>query len=243
MERDADLRLPAHVAIIMDGNGRWAQARGKPRIFGHRRGVDAVRETVRAAGEMGIGCLTLYAFSSENWRRPPDEVHDLMGLLSFYLRRETAELHRQGVRVRMIGQRDKLSPDILTMIETAERVTAENGRLTLTLALSYGGRDEIARAARAVALAARAGRIDPERLDEAGFARFLETDGLPDVDLLIRTSGEKRISNFMLWQSAYAELVFVDRLWPDFGRADLEEAIREFNGRERRFGASVGATR
>ena len=232
---------PAHVAIIMDGNGRWAKLRGLPRIAGHRRGAEAVRRTVQAAAEFGIGYLTLFGFSSENWKRPIGEVDDLMGLLRHYIRAEIAELHAQGVRVRIIGERRRLAPDIVTLIDKAEALTGGNGGLRLTLALSYGGRAEIAAAARAIAQAAVQGRLAPEQVDEAVFARHLFTADMPDADLLIRTSGEQRISNFLLWQSAYAELVFTDTLWPDFGKADLEKALRDFHGRDRRYGASVGS--
>src|SRR5690242_17500159 len=232
---------PAHVAIIMDGNGRWAQARGLPRIAGHRRGGDAVRRTVRAAVELGIRYLTLFGFSSENWKRPTDEVDDLMGLLRHYLRGEIAELHRNGVRVRIIGDRARLPPDIVTLIENAEDLTGANPRLNLTVALSYGGRAEITRAARQIAEDACAGRLAPEAIDEACVTRYLLTRGMPDPDLLVRTSGEQRISNFLLWQTAYTELVFTSTLWPDFGKVDLEKALRDYHGRERRYGASVGS--
>ncbi len=232
---------PAHVAIIMDGNGRWAKARSLPRIAGHRRGAEAVRRAVTAAGELGIRYLTLFGFSSENWKRPIDEVDDLMGLLRHYLRGEIAELHGNGVRVRVIGERARLAPDIITLIDNAEALTAANRGLHLTIALSYGGRAEIARAARLIAEKARDGRLRPEEVDETVFARNLLTEGMPDPDLVIRTSGEKRISNFLLWQIAYSELVFTETLWPDFGKADLEQALRDFHGRERRYGTSVGS--
>ena len=234
---------PAHVAIIMDGNGRWAKARGMPRLVGHKRGVESVRDAVKAAKALGIRYLTLYGFSSENWRRPLAEVNDLMGLLRLYLRSEIAELHREGVRLRIIGQRSRLSDDIRALIENGERLTADNVNLTLTIALSYGGRDEIAHAAKAIAMAVRAGTLDPEEVDEETVSRHLFTHDMPDPDLLIRTSGEKRVSNFLLWQCAYAELVFIDKHWPDFSRDDLESAIREYHGRERRFGASAGSSR
>jgi undecaprenyl diphosphate synthase len=232
---------PAHVAIIMDGNGRWAKSRGLPRIAGHRRGAEAVRRTVEAAGEFGIAYLTLFGFSSENWKRPVDEVDDLMGLLRHYIRAEIAELHARNVRVRIIGERRRLAPDIVTLIDKAEALTSGNGGLRLTIALSYGGRAEIAAAARAIAQAAAQGRLAPEQVDEAAFARHLLTAGMPDPDLLIRTSGEQRISNFLLWQTAYAELVFTSTLWPDFGKPDLEKALRDYHGRDRRYGASVGS--
>jgi undecaprenyl diphosphate synthase len=239
-ERDATVP-PRHVAIIMDGNGRWAKARGLPRIAGHRRGAEAVRRTVSAAPDLGIEYLTLYGFSSENWKRPRDEVTDLMSLLRIYLHGEIAELHRKGVRFRVIGDRAKLPADIVTLIDKAEALTLENKRLTLSVALSYGGRAEIVLAARRIADAVVAGELLPADIDEACFARFLLTAGIPDPDLLIRTSGEQRISNFLLWQSAYAELVFTDTLWPDFDRSDLENALRDYQGRERRYGASFGS--
>jgi len=229
---------PVHIAIIMDGNGRWAKARGLPRVAGHKRGAEAVRRTVRGAAELGVEYLTLYGFSSENWKRPAAEIDDLMALLRVYLVNEIDELHRQGVRLRVIGQRDRLNAEIVRLIEQAEQQTAANRKLNLTVALSYGGRAEIAGAARRIAEEATAGCLDPATVDETLFARYLLTRDIPDPDLLIRTSGEKRISNFLLWQCAYAELVFVDRLWPDFARDDLEEAIREYHGRDRRYGAA-----
>ena len=232
---------PAHVAIIMDGNGRWAKARGLPRIAGHRRGAEAVRRTIEASVECGVSYLTLFGFSSENWRRPTGEVDELMGLLRVYLRGEIAELHGQGVRVRIIGDRARLAPDIVTLINNAEALTNENRRLTLVVALSYGGRDDIVQAARKIAEEAAAGRLSPEAIDENLFSGYLRTAGIPDPDLLIRTSGEQRISNFLLWQSAYTELVYTDTLWPDFAKSDLEQALRDFQGRERRYGASAGS--
>jgi undecaprenyl diphosphate synthase len=232
---------PAHVAVIMDGNGRWAKARGLPRIAGHRRGGDAVRRTVQAAGELGIAYLTLFGFSSENWKRPVGEVDDLMGLLRHYIRAEIAELQAKNVRVRVIGERTRLPPDIVTLIDNAESLTAGNTGLRLTIALSYGGRAEIAAAARAIAAAVQQGKLAPEAVDEAMVARHLLTADMPDPDLVIRTSGEQRISNFLLWQTAYAEFVFTSTLWPDFGRADLEKALRDYHRRERRYRASVGS--
>jgi len=234
-------QLPRHIAIIMDGNGRWAQARGQPRIAGHRQGADAVRRTLVAAGELGIPYLTLFGFSSENWKRPHDEIDGLMGLLRHYLRGEIAELHRNGVRLRVIGELDRLDADITALIRNAETLTRENNAINLTIALSYGGRAEIVAAARAVATQVAAGRLAVERIDEEVIAAHLFTSDLPDPDLLIRTSGEQRISNFLLWQCAYAELVFTKTLWPDFGRGDLEQAVDEYCGRERRYGASVGS--
>jgi undecaprenyl diphosphate synthase len=231
-------KVPVHVAIIMDGNGRWAKARGLPRIAGHKRGAEAVRRSVNGAAELGIEYLTLYGFSSENWKRPASEVDDLMGLLRLYLINEIADLDRNGVRLRVIGQLNRLHPDIVRLIDEAVRQTAGNRKLNLTVALSYGGRAEIADAARRIAEEVRAGWLEPVAVDETVFARHLLTNGIPDPDLLIRTSGEKRISNFLLWQCAYAELVFLDRLWPDFTRDDLEYAIREYHGRDRRYGAA-----
>jgi undecaprenyl diphosphate synthase len=232
---------PAHVAIIMDGNGRWAKARGLPRIAGHRRGAEAVRRTVMAATEHGISYLTLFGFSSENWKRPTGEIDDLMSLLRVYLRGEIAELHQNGVRVRIIGERSRLAPDIVTLIVNAEELTRNNTRLTLIVALSYGGRHDIVQAAQRLAAEVASGRLKPDAIDETLFADYLFTTSIPDPDLLIRTSGEQRISNFLLWQTAYTELVFVETLWPDFGASDLEKAVREFHGRDRRYGTSVGS--
>ena len=228
---------PKHVAIIMDGNDRWAKARGLPRTAGHRKGVEAVRRTVEAARELGIPYLTMFGFSSENWRRPEGEVFDLMQLLRFYLRSEIAELHKNGVRLRVIGDRAKLSGDIVTMIEKAEELTRNNTELNLIIALSYGARQEIVEATRQMVRDALEGRLSPEEITEESFSARLLTRDVPDPDLLVRTSGEQRISNFLLWQSAYTELVFVDTLWPDFTKRDLEDAIREFNRRDRRYGA------
>lgn len=230
---------PRHVAIIMDGNGRWATARGLPRSAGHHRGADAARRAVVGAAEMGIGYLTLFSFSSENWRRPPAEIDDLMGLLRFYLRKEIATLQESGVRLRVIGERDRLDPDIVTLIERAENETAANTKLTLVIALSYGARAEIAGAARRIAEEVKNGTLDPSEIEEKLLARYLLTDGIPDPDLIIRTSGEKRLSNFLLWQAAYAELMFIDRYWPDFTKEDLEDAVRAYHGRERRYGATA----
>ncbi len=231
---------PVHVAIIMDGNGRWAKQRGLPRVAGHRRGAEAVRATVKAAAELGVRYLTLFGFSSENWKRPLAEIDDLMGLLRHYLRGEIAELHRNGVRLRIIGDRERLAPDIVTLIANAEAMTAGNGGLNLIIALSYGGRADIVAAARRLAAAAADGRIALADIDERSFAASLSTAGVPDPDVLIRTSGEQRISNFLLWQSAYAEMVFLDTLWPDFSKRDLEDAITEFQRRDRRYGAAGG---
>ncbi|MGH7186320.1 MAG: isoprenyl transferase, partial [Pseudomonadota bacterium] len=222
----------------MDGNGRWAKSRGLPRTVGHQRGAEAVRRAVNGAVELGVAYLTLYGFSSENWKRPSTEVDDLMALLRFYLRSEINEMDRNGVRIRVIGERQRLAADIVRQIEDAEQRTRANARLNLTVALSYGGRGEIAQAARRIAMAVAAGELRPDDIDEACVARHLLTVDLPDPDLVIRTSGEKRISNFLLWQSAYSELVFLDRLWPDFTRDDLADAIQEFQRRDRRYGAA-----
>lgn len=229
--------IPTHVAIIMDGNGRWAATRGLPRIAGHREGARAVRRTIEAAIRSGVGWLTLYAFSSENWRRPVREVTDLTGLLRHYLKSEVAELSANGVRLRIIGDRDRFDDDIRQNLRAAEALTARNTRLNLTIALSYGGRTEIAAATRAIAEAAAAGALDTASIDEATVSKFLFTGGMPDPDVIVRTSGERRLSNFLLWQSAYAELVFQDVLWPDFGAAHFAAALDEFARRERRFGA------
>ena len=234
--------IPVHVAIIMDGNGRWAKQRNLPRTAGHKRGAEAVRRTVRAAGEMGIGYLTLFGFSSENWSRPEREIEDLMGLLRIYLRAETAELHKNNVRIRIIGDRSRLANDIVRLIEQAENTTAANTGLTAVLALSYGGRQDITLAAQALAREAAAGRLDPDTIDEELFSRHLATQGIPDPDLLIRTSGEQRISNFLIWQLAYTEFVFQDVLWPDFDGRCLAEAVEEFRRRDRRYGATVSST-
>jgi len=231
---------PAHIAIIMDGNGRWAEARGLPRIAGHKRGAEAVRKTVEAAAKAGVSYLTLFGFSSENWKRPEREIGDLMGLLRLYLKSEINELAKNGIRLLVIGDRSRFAPDIVEMIEKAELDTRNGARLTLVLALSYGGRQEIVSAARSLAREALAGEVDPETIDDDMFRSHLNTAAVPDPDLLIRTSGEQRISNFLLWQLAYTELVFTNVLWPDFGAGDLIAAINEFNSRERRYGATVG---
>ena len=231
---------PRHVAIIMDGNGRWAKARGLPRVAGHRRGADAVKRGGRGAGELGIPCLTLFAFSTENWTRPADEVSDLMGLLRHYLRHDLEELRKNGAKLRVVGNRDGLAADIVRDIADAEAVTRANTRIDVNICINYGARDEILRATRRLAAQVAAGELSADRIDEARFERELLTAGIPDPDLLIRTSGELRISNFLLWQAAYAELVFVDTLWPDFGKEHLEQAIAEFRKRERRYGGVGG---
>jgi len=229
-----------HVAIIMDGNGRWARARHLPRIAGHRAGATAVRRVIEAAIGSGVQWLTLYAFSSENWRRPADEVGDLTSLLRHYLRHEVGELHRQGVRLRFIGERDRFDPDIRSDLVAAERLTTGNTRLNLVIALSYGARAEIVAAARRAVEAVLRGELGPAQLDEEIFGSFLATAAMPDPDLLIRTSGEHRLSNFLLWQCAYTEFVFQDVLWPDFGPDEFAAALAEFAKRERRFGARPG---
>ena len=229
-------RLPQHVAIIMDGNGRWAQQRGLPRTMGHRKGVEAVRETVRVAGEVGISYLTLFAFSSENWSRPEMEVSDLMGLLKAFIRRDLAELHSENVRIRVIGSRENLRGDILPLLIEAEDTTRHNSGLTLVIAFNYGARDEIARAARKLAVKLAAGEISAQQIDAVALDRELDTFGMPDPDLVIRTSGEERLSNFLLWQAAYAELLFVPEYWPDFTRETFIAAIEKYGRRDRRFG-------
>ena len=231
---------PVHVAIIMDGNGRWAQSRGLPRTAGHRKGIEAARRVVRGAAELEIAYLTLFGFSSENWKRPESEVTELMGLLRHYLKSEADELGKNGVRVSVIGDRRKLSPDIVGLIERVEEETKANTRLTLVVALSYGSRAEITEAARVLAAEVAAGRLDLSELDEEVFSSCLATEGIPDPDLVIRTSGEQRLSNFLLWQAAYSELVFTDVYWPDFTKQHLQDAVDEYHRRERRYGASAG---
>ena len=234
--------VPRHVAIIMDGNGRWAAARGLPRVEGHRRGVEAVRKTVRAAGEMGIECLTIFSFSSENWQRPASEVRDLMGLLRRFIRNDLAELHSNNVRVRVIGERGDLSPEISRLLEEAEELTRGNDGLTLVVAFNYGARQEIARAARRIAEEVARGALKPEAVTAELIGQHLDAPDLADPDLIIRTSGEQRLSNFLLWQAAYSELVFLPVYWPDFDRATLEQAIEEYRRRERRFGGLAAKT-
>ena len=227
---------PRHVAIIMDGNGRWAAERGLPRGEGHRRGVEALRRTVRAAGDLGIDFLTIFSFSAENWSRPPAEIRELMGLLRRFVRHDLADLHRRGVRVRVIGEREGLDPDIGRLLDEAEELTKDNTKLVLVVAFNYGARQEIARAARRIAAAVAAGKLAVGAVTADSLASFLDLPDLPDPDLIIRTSGEQRLSNFLLWQAAYSELVFVPTYWPDFDRATLESAIAEYRRRERRFG-------
>jgi undecaprenyl diphosphate synthase len=236
----ATRRAPRHVAIVMDGNGRWAARRGLPRLEGHRQGAEAVRRVVEACPDLGVETLTLFAFSTENWRRPAGEIHGLMTLFRRYLRRDAAELAEKGVRVRFIGDRGPLDADIRAMMESLEARTAHGERLTVVIAVNYGGRADIMRAARRLAEEAVRGERDPGTIDEAAIARALDTGDAPDPDLVIRTSGEQRISNFLLWQAAYAEFVFVPELWPDFDRAAFERALSAYGARERRFGAVVG---
>ena len=237
-----EFSIPRHVAIIMDGNGRWAAARGLPRAEGHRRGVEALRRTVRAAGDLGIGILTIFSFSAENWSRPPSEIRELMALLRRFIRKDLADLHRSGVRVRVIGEREDLAPDIRALLTEAEKLTQENERLLLVVAFNYGARQEIARAAQRLAAEVAAGRATVAEVTAERLAAHLDAPDLPDPDLIIRTSGEQRLSNFLLWQAAYSELVFVPVCWPDFDRATLEQAIVEYRRRERRFGGLVAKT-
>ncbi len=236
--QSADRPAVGHVAIIMDGNGRWAAERGLPRVEGHRQGVESVRRTVDAALELGITHLTLFSFSSENWARPRQEINDLFGLLRRFIRRDLADLHKNGVKIRVIGTRTGLEPDLLRLIDDAVELTKNNTALNLIIAFNYGARDEIARAARRIAEAAAEGSLAPSDVTEERFGTFLDTADLPDPDLLIRTSGELRLSNFLLWQLAYAEFVFVDTYWPDFSREHLEAAVTEYQRRNRRFGGT-----
>jgi undecaprenyl diphosphate synthase len=229
-------KVPRHVAIIMDGNGRWAKQRGLPRVAGHRAGAEAVRKAMQSAVDSGVEVLTLYAFSSENWRRSAEEIADLTGLMRFYLERELAALHKEGVRLKLIGDYSAFGPDLVSRLERAMEHTANNKRLTLVVALNYGSRSEITAATRALAAKAAAGEIEASAIDEAAIEAELQTHGLPELDLLIRTSGELRLSNFLLWQAAYAELLFVDTLWPDFDEQAFAEALSNYAARERRFG-------
>ena len=228
--------VPRHVAIIMDGNGRWAAQRGLPRVAGHKAGAEAVRRAMQAAVDHGVEVLTLYAFSSENWRRSSEEIADLTGLMRFYLERELATLQKEGVRLRLIGDYSAFGPDLVKRLEKAIAHTSQNERLTLVVALNYGSRSEIAAAARTLATRAASGEIKPDEVDEQAIGQALETRGLPELDLLIRTSGELRLSNFLLWQAAYAELLFLDTLWPDFDEQTFADALQRFAARQRRFG-------
>ena len=229
-------RVPRHVAIIMDGNGRWAQQRGLPRVAGHRAGAEAVRRALQAAADHGVEVLTLYAFSSENWRRSAEEISDLTALMRFYLERELKTLEKESVRLKLIGDYSAFGPELVDRLERAVERTSGNTRLTLVIALNYGSRAEIAAAAQRLAERAAAGKFDPASIDEDAIGAELQTAELPDLDLLIRTSGEVRLSNFLLWQAAYAELLFVDTLWPDFDEQALAGAIETFASRNRRFG-------
>jgi len=243
LEAAADgFEMPRHVAIIMDGNGRWAAARGLPRVEGHRRGVEALRRTVRAAGELGISILTIFSFSSENWSRPASEIRDLLMLLRRFIRNDLAELHKSNVRVRIIGDREDLERDIRSLLQEAEDLTRHNDGLLLVVAFNYGARQEIARAARRLADEAANGRLQAKDITPELLAQHLDAPDLPDPDVIIRTSGEQRLSNFLLWQSAYSELVFVPTYWPDFDRAALEGVIAEYRRRERRFGGLIAQT-
>jgi undecaprenyl diphosphate synthase len=228
--------IPRHVAIIMDGNGRWAKKRMLPRAAGHRKGIEAARNTVRAAGELGVEVITLYAFSTENWGRPADEVSDLMGLLRHFIQVDIEELHMSGVRLKIIGDYKVLQADLVKMIDAAVAKTAANTKQTLVIALNYGSQAELVRVAQQLADKAKSGALDPNAIDAAMIDAMLDTAQLPPPDLLIRTSGEKRLSNFLLWQLAYAEFLFVDTLWPDYGKAELAAALADYAGRERRYG-------
>ena len=239
-------RIPRHIAIIMDGNGRWASQRGLPRFEGHRRGVEALRRTIRAAEDLGIRFLTVYSFSSENWKRPHEEVSDLMGLLRRFIRNDLADLHARNVRVKVIGVKDGLAPDIVALLDESEVLTRNNTGLTFVVAFNYGSRREIVDAARSMMADIQAGRLTLDAVTEDGFARYLSTDGIPDPELVIRTSGEQRLSNFLLWQASYSEFVFTSGHWPDFGHQDLVNAIEAYQGRDRRFGGvstAVGGQR
>jgi undecaprenyl diphosphate synthase len=235
---DQTLPPPVHVAIIMDGNGRWAMARGLPRSAGHKRGAESVRKSVKGAILNGVSYLTLFGFSSENWKRPPDEIRDLMGLLRLYLKSEIKDLHKEGVRLLIIGDRGNLDKDIIEIIQSSEEMTKNNTRLTLIIALSYGGRAEILHAAKQIGEEIVQGNLQISDIDEDTLSERLFTKDIPDPDLLIRTSGEQRLSNFLLWQCAYTEFIFVDTLWPDFAEADFESAIKVFQNRERRYGTA-----
>lgn len=235
---DQTLPPPVHVAIIMDGNGRWAMARGLPRSAGHKRGAESVRKSVKGAISNGVSYLTLFGFSSENWKRPPDEIRDLMGLLRLYLKSEIKDLHKEGVRLLIIGDRVNLDKDIIEIIQSSEEMTKNNTRLTLIIALSYGGRAEILHAAKQIGKDIAQGDLQISDIDEDTLSERLFTKDIPDPDLLIRTSGEQRLSNFLLWQCAYTEFIFVDTLWPDFAEADFESAIKVFQNRERRYGTA-----
>jgi undecaprenyl diphosphate synthase len=232
----AGAAIPRHVAIIMDGNGRWAKARGLPRSAGHRAGAEAARKAVRAAGEAGVECLTLYAFSSENWRRPAAEISDLTGLLRFYVQKELDSLHKEGIRLKILGDHKAFESDVARLVDDAVARTAGNDRMTVAIALNYGARGELVQATRRLAGEVARGTLEPDQIDEERIEAALDTHGLPPLDLLIRTSGEQRLSNFLLWQAAYAELLFVDTLWPDFDGEAMRAALSEYARRERRYG-------
>jgi len=228
--------FPRHIAIIMDGNGRWAKARHRPRLFGHQQGVKAVKRIVESAADIGVKYLTLYSFSTENWSRPKAEIAALFGLLRRYVEEDLAALHARNVKVNILGSRQGLKPDLLALLDKVEAQTKDNTAFTLNIAFNYGGRDEIVRAATRFAQDARDGKVDPSTMTEAGFERYLDTNGLPAPDLVIRTSGERRISNFLLWQAAYSEFIFTEVLWPDFNEDDLKHAVEIYQNRDRRFG-------
>lgn len=233
---------PSHVAIIMDGNGRWAQARGLPRSRGHKKGVEAVRAAVRAAGELNIKTLTLFSFSSENWSRPADEINDLMSLLKIFIRRDLADLHRENVKVSIIGTRENIPGDILPLLDEAENLTRNNTATRLVIAFNYGARDEITRAMRKLAVQVARGELKPDAIDQNAISSSLDTCEWSDPELIIRTSGEQRLSNFLLWQAAYSEFIFLDCLWPDFNKDHFEQALNEYRGRDRRFGGVAAQT-
>ena len=233
--------VPNHVAIIMDGNGRWAQTRSLPRTSGHKQGVEAVRRTVRACLELGVAHLTLFSFSSENWTRPPEEVKFLFNLLRRFIHQDVAELHSGGVRVKVVGSRANLDADLVALIDESEAITAQNTKMTLVVAFNYGGRDEIVRAVQSIAAKVASGELAPHHVTETAIGAHIDTADIPDPEMIIRTSGEKRLSNFLLWQSAYSEFVFIDEHWPDFNRELLIKAIEAFNARDRRFGG-ISAT-
>ncbi|MFD2207307.1 isoprenyl transferase [Kiloniella antarctica] len=231
--------IPNHIAVIMDGNGRWAKARHLPRAFGHRKGAEALRELLKAAIDIGVPYMTFYSFSSENWNRPQNEINDIMGLLRRYLQSELATFHEAGIKLKVIGDRSRLANDIVALIEEAERQTSSNDKLTVIMALSYGGRQEIVEATRNIANKVKSGSLDPDEITSDLFENELYTNDIPDPDLLIRTSGEMRISNFLLWQLAYSEMVFVEKNWPDFSKQDLLFAIEEYQKRDRRYGSAA----
>ncbi|WP_019961855.1 isoprenyl transferase [Woodsholea maritima] len=234
---DSQGQTPQHIAIIMDGNGRWAKQKGRPRAFGHKAGVDAVRRAVRACGNAGVRYLTLFGFSTENWRRPAEEIEALFELLRRFVDADLEKLHKEGVRVRILGSREGLSPDLISIIERAEVRTRENSAFFLNVAFNYGGRDELVRAAKAIAKAAKSGDLDPDQINEELYSSFLDTSDLPDPDILLRTSGEYRISNFLLWQCAYSEFIFLDNvMWPDFDETHLQMALEIYASRDRRYG-------